>query len=229
MALLKQKKHNGFAIALAWPETNCKQAGAWYDALLFLLGINRSGYYQVGHSAIVLVSDNNEKCHYFDFGRYHAPHGFGRVRSALTDHDLRIKTLAKISMEKSTIVNVSSILKELYANPSTHGDGPIYGSVTRINFQSAIHFAIRLQKKEFLPYGPFIRKGTNCSRFVNKVMQNGLPKLATRLLLKFPITISPTPMWNVKAAGRNVRVNNSTFQKKEDISSTYQNIFMLKS
>ena len=227
MDVLKQKIHNGFAIALAWPATNCKQAGAWYDALLSLLAINKSGYYQVGHSAIVLVSDSSEKCHYFDFGRYHAPHGFGRIRSALTDHDLKIKTLAKKTEDKTTIINVSSILKEIYANPSTHGDGPIYGSVTRINFQSALDYAISFQEKEFIPYGPFISKGTNCSRFVNKVMQKGWPKLVTRLLLKFPATISPTPMWNVKAAGRNIRKINNVKYKKEDMTLSNPEINIL--
>ena len=38
---------NGFAIAIAWPETLCKQASAWYDALLHHLSINKEGYYKV--------------------------------------------------------------------------------------------------------------------------------------------------------------------------------------
>ena len=55
-------KHDGFAIALAWPETLCKQAGAWYDYLLYYAGINRKGYYKVGHAAVVLVDDETQSC-----------------------------------------------------------------------------------------------------------------------------------------------------------------------
>ena len=33
---------------------------------------------------------------YFDFGRYHAPKDFGRVRDVETDGDVTIKTIAKI-------------------------------------------------------------------------------------------------------------------------------------
>ena len=69
-----KNKHNGFAIALAWPETQCKEAVAWYDGLMRMININKNGYYKVGHAAIVLVEDISGRCHYFDFGRYHAPH-----------------------------------------------------------------------------------------------------------------------------------------------------------
>jgi hypothetical protein len=80
---------SGFALALAWPETLCKQAGSWYDYHMHYLGINKKGYYKVGHSALVLVNQSSGNCQYFDFGRYHAPHGLGRVRSERTDNDLR--------------------------------------------------------------------------------------------------------------------------------------------
>ena len=38
--------------------------------------------YRVGHSAAVLVERVNWRSYYyFDFGRYHTPKGFGRVRN----------------------------------------------------------------------------------------------------------------------------------------------------
>jgi len=46
----------GFAIALAWPETNCKNAGSWYDELMELLGISKNHHYKVGHAALILIS-----------------------------------------------------------------------------------------------------------------------------------------------------------------------------
>ena len=101
--------HSGFAIALAWPETFCKQTGAWYDRLLSAFGINQNGYYKVGHSALVLVDDETGSCRYFDFGRYHAPPSFGRVRSQETDHELTLMIKARISSCGFEINNLKEI------------------------------------------------------------------------------------------------------------------------
>ena len=45
--------------------------------------------YRVGHSAIILINNELESINYFDFGRYHTPNGFGRVRDEVTDPDLK--------------------------------------------------------------------------------------------------------------------------------------------
>lgn len=190
---------NGFIVALAWPETKCKQTGAWYEPLMRRTGFNVNGYYTVGHAALVLISDKMGVCEYFDFGRYHAPNGFGRVRDQETDHDLKIHSMAEISEDKMTIVNIYEILNELSQNKSCHGDGSMVASFSRINFDNAYSFAKKLQCVDFVPYGPFIPQGTNCSRFVNHVICAGKPSFVVTLLLKFPYTISPTPMSNIKS------------------------------
>lgn len=206
--------HNGFAIALAWPETLCKQAGAWYDPMLYYLEINRNGYYKVGHAAVVLVDDQTQACRYFDFGRYLAPHGHGRVRSKETDHDLKVRSKASFSTDRKEILNLEEILSELYNNPSTHGTGTIFGTVTRINYTEALKFTIQLQKQEHIPYGPFIPNGTNCSRFVNSVLKAGNPVLSKRIKLQLPPVLTPTPMWNLKAiGGRITYVGSSSVEK----------------
>ena len=85
---MKRKESNGIAIALAWPQTYCKEPGAWYDPVTRRLGISRNNYYRAGHAALVLIERDGEQCHYFDFGRYHAPYQHGRVRSAVSNHDM---------------------------------------------------------------------------------------------------------------------------------------------
>lgn len=190
---------NGFVVALAWPETKCKQAGAWYDGLMNLLGINRGGYYQVGHAALLLISDEDQICEYFDFGRYHAPHGFGRVRDKETDHDLEIKTRVIISGDRKTIENMDQILGELSGNLSCHGDGVIYASYTRIDYDRAYARAKKMQQEDFIAYGPFKTPGTNCSRFVNRIIRAGKPSVSEILALLFPYSVSPTPMTNVRS------------------------------
>lgn len=194
----EKTKNNGYAIALAWPETYCKQAGAWYDPLTFYLGINANHHYKVGHAAVILVNGRSGKCHYFDFGRYHAPFGYGRIRNQTTDDDLKISTKAIIS-DAGSIVNIHKILSELYHNPSCHGSGIIHATYAKIRFDLAFNTALKMQQRNPWKYGPFIRKGTNCSRFVRTIILSGKPRLLKALRLRFPLTLSPTPKGNVRS------------------------------
>lgn len=192
---MRKNPHNGFAIVVSWPDTMCKQAGAWYDGLMEALNFSENNYYKVGHAAVVLIEQNGTECHYFDFGRYHTPFGYGRVRSVETDHDLRITTPPVIL--NNEIVNYEEILSELLANPSCHGTGKIYASYCSINFSAALKKAKEMQDASPLAYGPFTSKGTNCSRFVRSIALAGKPKLNHQFLLLTPYSISPSPKTNV--------------------------------
>ncbi len=193
------RKPSGFAIALAWPQTYCKQPGSWYDPLTRRLGINRNNYYRAGHAALVLVDVASRTCHYFDFGRYHAPFRYGRVRSAGTDHDLRIFTVPKISKDGKSILNFREILEELQHNPACHGEGPLYASYLPVDFKASMNKAQQMQSESPIPYGPFVRGGSNCSRFVNTVILSGIPARYSRIRLKYFIPFTPTPLNNVNS------------------------------
>ncbi len=191
--------HSGFAIALAWPQTYCKEPGSWYDPVTRWMGINRNNYYKAGHAALVLVDRENEICHYFDFGRYHAPFQYGRVRSAETDHDLVLTTRPEISPDGESILNFYAILGELQNNPACHGEGALHASYSRINFGAAIKKARRMQAESPIPYGPFIAGGSNCSRFVNSVIIAGRPGWRESVQLQYFIPLTPTPLNNVRS------------------------------
>lgn len=191
--------YTGFAIALAWPQTFCKQPGSWYDPLALRLGLNKNHYYRVGHAAVVLIDAEKGTCHYFDFGRYHAPFQHGRVRSAETDHELSMKTIPVLSRDKSHIVNFPEILSEPQQNNACHGEGPIFASYAAINFQAAFAKATSMQHSSPIPYGPFLISGSNCSRFVNAVIRAGKPHLKFGFRLKYRMWFTPTPMNNVNA------------------------------
>lgn len=214
---MPKKPPTGFAIVVAWPKTMCKQAGSWYDPLMSALKISKNNYYKVGHAAVVLVNSETSKCHYFDFGRYHAPFGYGRVRDEETDHDLNITTKAEI--EYNEIVNLPSILYNLLRNYSCHGTGYLRASYTAIHFENAFQMAKKLQQQSFIPYGPFVYKGTNCSRFVKKVVLAGTPKLTHQLGLKIPYTISPTPITNVYALDHMVKLSPHQYEFKNHLIS----------
>lgn len=187
----------GFFIALAWPATLCKRPGSWYDGIANAIGLSQNHYYKVGHAALVLVEKSDGNLHYFDFGRYHTPFGLGRIRNAETDHDLALQSKAQI--ESNAIVNLDQILSELLNNPSCHGEGDLHASYTEMDFEKAYRFTKTWQAKSPIPYGPFIKHGTNCSRFVRKVaVKSGMSPQLT-LKLRLPKTVSPTPLNNVKA------------------------------
>jgi len=191
--------HTGFAISIAWPETLCKQAGAWYDSLMNTLGFSKNNYYKVGHAAVVLVEIQTGNCYYFDFGRYHAPFGHGRVRDSETDHDLQIHSKALVSNSSNELQNFKEILLELTENRACHGSGTLHASYTRINFEKAFSLAKKMQDMSPLKYGPFVIQGTNCSRFVRTIVLSGDPPIVDKLKLYVPLTISPSPIGNVKS------------------------------
>jgi hypothetical protein len=189
----------GFAIALAWPQTYCKQSGSWYDLPALFLGINKNNYYKVGHAALVLINSRTSKAYYFDFGRYHAPYQHGRVRSAETDHDLEIRTIPKFSANGGEIANYQEILNELQNNPACHGEGALYASYCAVDFEKAFAKANQMQDSSPIPYGPFKYKATNCSRFVSTVILAGNPVFRYRFGLKYLIPFTPSPLSNVNS------------------------------
>lgn len=201
--------YDGIAIAIAWPETHCKKAGAWYDLPMAWMGLNKNNYYKVGHAATILIDNATGSCFYFDFGRYHSPYQHGRVRGVLTDHELEIQTKAVFD-QTGRLLNFQEIILELFLNESNHGTGYMIASYCEINFTAAYQKALQLQEMSPIPYGPFLPKGTNCSRFVNSVIVSGKPKWIHRLLLLAPKTLTPTPIGNVKALNNRITICYST-------------------
>lgn len=185
---------NDFIITLAWPEGMVACTDAWYDKFF-----SSNGKYRVGHAAVVIVERVSGKLLFFDFGRYHSPKGFGRVRDVETDHDVAISSLAEI--KDNNIVNLKEILKDIKGNTSFHGEGTLYASIlSNISFQKAYKYAKNIQDKGFTLYGPLIYNGTNCSRFVASVMRSSGTNFVKRLRLKFPFCLSPSPKRNVAIA-----------------------------
>ncbi len=221
-------QNSGIAIALAWPDTYCKQAGAWYDPLMNVLKISKNNYYKVGHSALVLIKNGGTECHYFDFGRYHAPKGHGRVRNKLTDNELQLKTIPKIENKK--LLNYDELLTELQSSSVFHGDGDLYSSYVEIDFIKAYTKAIEMQSNSPIVYGPFVKNGTNCSRFVSSVILAGLSLKEERFKLKYFVPFTPSPSSNVKALPKqaikqkpeNHKIFTPKKQAKQKLKSTLQ-------
>ena len=185
------KKQDGIAIAIAWPEFMGKQAGSWYDPIMQFLGFNKNFHYQVGHASLVLINAKG-KCHYFDCGRYEAPYQKGRIRDCSTDCGLEIKTMAEVTNEK--LSNFKEILLEIQTKKACKGFGILKAAYCTVNFKQAYSKVKDHQDKGIMNFGPFIVPGTNCCRFVQEGIANGHPSLFNWLKLRFLFPLWPKPM-----------------------------------
>jgi len=184
-------------IAMAWPDTKVIHEGKWYDTPMRWVGAIKDNYYKAGHAAFLLIEHHTGEVHYFDFGRYHTPNKYGRVRDKVTDPDIEIKQKAII--ENGNIKNIQSLLLDRFNNEACHGDGRLTAAVVKnIHFQKAYDKVMVMQQREAIPYGPFELKGTTCSRLVVQVVLASTKNWLTKVLIRAPYTISATPRSNNK-------------------------------
>ena len=167
--------------------------------LLPLVGLGTKEYIKAGHAALVLIENETQKARYFDFGRYVTPSGHGRVRGENTDAELRIPFSAKISSE-NTLLNLNEFLHWLDANPhKTHGKGRLLASVCdAIDFKKALQFITSLQQRGSIPYGAFVKEGSNCARFVTDTILAATEENKIIKALNFNKKFTPSTVGNVE-------------------------------
>ena len=157
--------NSDFIITLSWPEGKISAVGSWYDKIL---GLNRK--YSIGHTAIILINSITSEIYYLDFGRYHTPIGFGRVRDIETDPELTIKN--PVIIKNNSINNIDEIIKEISVNKSTHGEGKLYYKVFKnISFKNGRKYAKLNQKRGLISFGPFSKNSLNCGRYIYNIIK----------------------------------------------------------
>jgi len=190
-------KNTGTIIVLAWPDTKVVCEGKWYDEPMRWVGAIKDGKYNAGHAAFLLIDNYTGNIQYFDFGRYHTPMKYGRVRSKLTDPDIEIQHQAII--QDGAITNLDEILLERYSNKACHGDGRLTAAIVKnIDHAKALSKVMRMQDREAIYYGPFEFGGTTCSRLVAQTVLSSTNNWLTKLMVIFPYTVSSTPRSNNK-------------------------------
>ena len=133
-----------------------------------------------------------------------------------------------MNIREGEIVNIKQILFQLSEMKSTHGEGKLYASVVKnISFFKAFDYAKKIQDKGMIRYGPFVRKGTNCSRFVASVIRSSGVTFIKKLRLKYPFCITPSPKRNVCISSNNYYVaekNKFIEVKKTKLQSYFSSI-----
>ncbi|MDG5492854.1 DUF6695 family protein [Psychroserpens sp. SPM9] len=189
--------NDGIILTLAYPETIVPHAQEWYSPFLRFLHIGNRNYVRAGHAALVLIEKSTGNLDYYDFGRYITSLPHGRVRSKEIDFELNFPITAQV--ENDQIVNLKAILKFLATHPQlTHGDGHLYASVCNaIDYQKAKTYITTIQNQGFVRYAAFIKKASNCARFVTDSLIESVtnPSIKSRLIKSKRFT--PSTIGNV--------------------------------
>ncbi|MFC7357707.1 DUF6695 family protein [Jejudonia soesokkakensis] len=197
----------GKIIVLAYPDTFVTMSTEFICRLLPLVGLGTKTHIKAGHAALVLIENKTGKMQYFDFGRYVTPPGMGRVRNATTDAELVIPFSAAISSE-NILQNLDEILLWLDANPQkTHGEGRLLASVCNvIDFELALNYMTKLQKRGSIAYGAFDKTGSNCSRFVTDTILAATTDKKIKKALQFNKRFTPSTVGNVEKAAADKKI-----------------------
>jgi len=172
-------KNNRYTIIpLAWPETLVSGVGEWYEKLFLWLGIIKTPIYKVGHAALLIRDQQNGTYNYLDFGRYETKKGYGRIRNAYSDPELRIA-----ANQNTTLADV---LETLSQNEATHGDGKLLAiKISNINSIALERVLNKYSDNKVHPYSPHKFFALNCSRFVQDVVAHTIDNSFLRLFFYF--------------------------------------------
>lgn len=196
--------HPSAIIPLAWPEMTARGSEKIWIYLRKWKVVKNLNL-MVGHAGMVLVEPDAFR--YFDFGRYITPRLMGRPRSAETDPKLFLKT--KPAWDAlGHLTNFEALLQELEEKKAaTHGDGPMLASILYgVDVQRALVYAQGIQEKGYMGYNGLNPKQSNCARFVAQTILASLDsKNRVYRRFRYPITVAPSPYFNVIAGSSSGR------------------------
>ncbi|KGL62935.1 DUF6695 family protein [Polaribacter sp. Hel1_85] len=189
---------DGIIVILSYPDTVVRPAYWEKSSKIWpKIGIGGKHAVQAGHAALLLIQKGNSEINYFDFGRYITTYGNGRVRSKKTDPDVEVGI--KATFENGELNNLKEILLWIEKHPEkTHGDGRLVASTNeKIDFNKAKNFIHQLIDEKEIPYGAFIKNGTNCARFVTDTIIASSTNEKITKQLKQSNLFTPSPIGNV--------------------------------
>jgi len=188
----------GLIVILSYPDTFVRQAyGELSSKIAPFFGVGGKDKIQAGHAALLLVDKSTGQVNYYDFGRYITSEGYGRVRSKETDPELYVPI--KAVFKNGVLSNLKAILVWLESNPTkTHGDGRLVASVSdNIALEKANNYITKLIFNKEIPYGAFVKNGSNCARFVTDTIIHSTNNKRVKNKLKISSCFTPSPIGNV--------------------------------
>ncbi|WP_298765963.1 DUF6695 family protein [uncultured Polaribacter sp.] len=216
---------DGIIIVLSYPDTVVRPA-YWETLSSFWpkIGIGSKHAVQAGHAALLLLKKNCPEINYYDFGRYITTYGNGRVRNKKTDAELEITLQA--TFKNNQLTNIKEILLWLEKHPEkTHGDGRMIATINdEIDYKKAQKYINSIIKRKEIPYGTFLKNGSNCARFVTDTIIKSTNHKKIKKSLKQSNYLTPSPIGNV-IKGTSTNIIYSVYKQKVTL---YKNRSILK-
>ncbi|WP_439128946.1 DUF6695 family protein [Polaribacter sp.] len=216
---------DGIIVLLSYPDTVVRPA-YWEksSAIWPKIGIGTKHAVQAGHAALLLIKKSASEINYFDFGRYITSYGNGRVRSKETDPELVVPLKAKF--KNNELLNLEEILLWIETHPEkTHGDGRLVAGINEeIDYQIAHQYIEKCISKKEIPYGAFIKNGSNCARFVTDTLIASTTNHKIKKRLQSSNLFTPSPIGNVIKA----TTNDSLYSVENQKLKQYKNRSILK-
>ncbi|NJB84073.1 DUF6695 family protein [Wenyingzhuangia aestuarii] len=188
---------NGIIVVLSYPDTVVRPAHTEFSSKIWpLIGVGSKNAVQAGHAALLLINKQSGAVDYYDFGRYITSYGMGRVRSKETDVELEVPLKAII--DNKELKNIDELLLWLDKHPEkTHGEGRLVASINnQIDYNKAKVFIDDMIAQKEIPYGAFVKNGSNCARFVTDTIINSCACTSVKLKLKTSNLLTPSPIGN---------------------------------
>jgi len=187
----------GVIVVLSYPDTVVRPAYSEFSSKIWpFFGVGGNDAVQAGHASLLLIDKQIGIVDYFDFGRYITTFGFGRVRSKASDPELVVPI--KATFENNQLMNLEELLLWLDKHPEkTHGEGRLVASVNdAIDYNKASAYIHQLISEKEIPYGAFVKKGTNCARFVTDTILNSCLDKKVKRKLTVSNLFTPSPIGN---------------------------------
>jgi hypothetical protein len=219
-------RNDAFIVILAFPDVVVRIAnGELISKLWPLFGVGGQQKVMAGHAAMLLISKDSGKVSYFDFGRYITSDKHGRVRSDETDNEVHIPIKAKVHADQ--ILNLDKLLLFLDSHPEkTHGEGRmLVGVNSEISYEKAIGYIEALQDRGEVPYGAFLKDGSNCARFVTDTILASTSNKKIIRSLKISYLVTPSPVSNVLKGSSDVQVR---YEVKDQKIKKYVNTSLFR-
>ncbi len=171
---LQYTEKNAALIIISYPDMLVHNTEAAYHNLIRVVGVGGKKRTRAGHASFVIAKKNTPTFEHYDNGRYIAPVGYSRVRSAETDIEMLVDLEAK--WEDGVLTNHKELLQWLYNNPDkTLSSGDIYATINyNVSYERVKDYIKEMLEEETMPYCPFLKDGTNCARFVSDAMSIGI-------------------------------------------------------
>ena len=137
-----------------------------------------------------------------------------------------MKIPIEAKFKNNSLINLEEILLWVENHPEkTHGNGRLIASINhKINYEKAQNFIQNLVEEKELAYGAFVKKGTNCARFVTDTIINSCLDKKIKLKLKSSYLLTPSPIGNV-IKGKTIK---EVYRIENQIVGAYKNRSILK-